>query len=152
MLMLLALAALIPPPPDWEPPSASGPGTFCGRTFTIEVRGGERIWQEWPGEMALRDVYGTYHLETPHGEVVLSEVGERAKPQGSAMPVPPQPGVPFSSYGDRVYAVSTNDGGVVTAMTVRFGEEYPAAGHLNLLSRVRRDRSPQTACLAPDNR
>lgn len=152
MLMLLPLAALIPPPPDWEPPRANGPGTFCGRTFTIEVRAGERIWQEWPGEMAQRDVYGTYHLETPRGEIVLSEDGERARPQGPAMPVPPQPGVPFSSYGDRVYAASMQDRGNVKALTVRFSEDYPAADHLNLLSRVRRGRAPQTTCLAPDNR
>lgn len=151
-MLTVLLAFLIPPPPDWEPPRAAGPGVFCGLSFTIDVEAGEAISQDWPGEMAMSDVYGTYRLETAQGPVVLREEGDRVRPRGKTMPVPPQPGVPFSRYGDRLYSVSMPDSGNVTALSVRFGEDYPASNHLNLLSRVRRGRAPATTCLEPDNR
>lgn len=150
--MTVFLALLIPPPVDWAPPRAAGPGVFCGHSFTIVVEAGESISQEWPGEMAQSDVYGSYRIETSHGSVVLREEGDRARPRGNAMPVPPRPGVPFSRYDDRVYSISMSDAGNITALSVRFSEDYPASGHLEMLSRVRRGRAPATVCLEPDNR
>lgn len=81
MIALLA-AMLIPPPPDWTPPRMTGPGLLCGSSFGLDLRPGETGTWEWPGEIFMNDVFGTVHVATPRGEVLINENGDRTRPQG----------------------------------------------------------------------
>lgn len=144
-MMLLTLAALIPPPPGWTPPQASGPGTFCGRTFTLGLQQGETISARWPGEVFINDVYGTYDIDTGAGRVTVSEDGARARPTGSSR----RAAAGFRSYGSNTYVLRIARHELVKAVTVRFAAGTPRPAADALLSRIRAGVATTTQCLRP---
>ena len=150
-MLLLTIAALIPPPPDWTPPRASGPGTFCGATFRLAMQQGETIRADWPGEVFINDVFGTYRLTTPGGEIVITENGPRTVPAGR--PVMVRAGeTTFRAHQDGVYALRVRGNQNIKAVTVRFPSGTSEAAARALLSRVSAGTPAGATCLEPENR
>jgi len=148
-MLLLTLAALIPPPPGWTPPTASGPGIFCGRAFRLEMSAAERVAGQWPGEMFINDVYGTYHVTTSGRDVVVTEDGARTRPRGRSRPFTTGR-TRFRAYGELLYSVAVAGNSPIRAITVRFPEHTSEAVARALLSRVRLGVPTGTACLRPE--
>lgn len=150
-MLLLTIAALIPPPLNWEPPQARGPGTFCGATFRLELAGGEIIRADWPGEVFINDVFGTYRIMTANGEVVITENGPRTMPAGR--PVTFRAGASiFRAHRDGVYALRVRGNHNIRAVTVRFPGGTSEADSRALLSRISAGTPTSAACLQPENR
>lgn len=147
-MLLLTFAALIPPPPDWTPPQVNGPGAFCGRTFRLELNQAELVRVMWPGEMFINDVYGTYYVTTPGGDVVVTEDGARTRPTGRsrAMTIGR---TRFRAFPERRYSVAVAGNPNVRAVTVRFPDGTSAATARAFLSRMRLGHGNAAQCLAP---
>ncbi len=151
-MLLLTLSALIPPPPDWTPPRASGPGNLCGTRFTLAMVAGETVRADWPGEIFINDVFGTYRVTTPAGEVVITENGSRTRPTGHSHPFEAG-AVTFSAYADGAYAFAVQDSETVKAVTVRFPDGTSEEAARALLSRMGAGRpAADLDCLSPENR
>lgn len=149
-MLLLTIAALIPPPPGWTPPQASGPGTFCGRTFRLELTATERLAVQWPGEMFINDVYGTYYVTTPGGDVVVTEDGARTQPTGRSRALTAGR-TRFRAFADRRYALAVPGNANIKAVTVRFPEGTSDAAARAFLSRVALGIPAGATCLRPEN-
>jgi hypothetical protein len=149
-MLLLTLAAMIPPPPGWTPPTASGPGTFCGHTFRLELTPAERIAVMWAGEIFINDVYGTYYVTTAGGDVVLTEDGARTRPSGRSRDFTAGR-TRFRSYGERRYSVAVAGNPSIRAVTVRFPEGTSDRAARAFLGRVRLGAPAGAQCLRPDN-
>lgn len=149
--MLLTIAALIPPPPGWTPPQASGPGTFCGATFRLALAQGETIRADWPGEVFINDVFGTYRIATPGGEVVVTENGPRTRLTGRAS-VFRAGATTFRSYGNGGYALGVRGNETIKAVIVRFPTGTSEAAARAMLSRLSAGTPAGATCLQPENR
>lgn len=148
-MLLLTIAALIPPPPGWTPPQASGPGTFCGRTFRLQLSPADRIRVMWPGEMFINDVYGTYYVTTPSGDVVVTEDGARTRPTGRSRAMTAGR-TRFRVFADQRYALTVPGNANIKAVTVRFPEGTSDAAARAFLSRVALGIPADAICLRPD--
>ena len=150
-MLLLTIAALIPPPPDWTPPRASGPGTFCGATFRLALQQGETIRADWPGEVFVNDVFGSNRISTPDGEVVIAENGPRTMPAGR--PVTFRAGATiFYAHQGNVYALRVRGDRNIRGVTVRFLEGTSDAAVRAMLSRISAGTPAGATCLRPENR
>ncbi len=149
-MLLLTIAALIPPPPDWTPPRASGPGTFCGRTFRLALMENESIRADWPGEVFINDVFGTYRVTTPGGEVVITENGARTRLTGRSLTYRAG-ATTFRSHGSDGFSLTIPGNETIKAVTVRFPNGTSHAVSRALLSRIRSGVPAGTACLQPEN-
>lgn len=150
-MLLLTLAALIPPPPGWTPPQASGPGTFCGRQFRLALSQSETIRADWPGEVFINDVFGTYRVATAGGEVVISENGPTSRLTGRSRAFRAG-ATTFRSHGNGGYALAVRGSEVVKSVTVRFPGGTNDAAARALLSRISAGTPAGATCLEPENR
>ncbi len=152
MIASLVAALLIPPPPDWQPPRMSGPGLLCGSSFGLDLRVGETGTWDWPGEIFINDIFGTVHVATPRGEVLITENGARTRPSGAWRRAGRSGTHVIRDHGGGVYSVEVSTGAAVRAVTLRFAPTFPAAERRAVLARLRIDAPPNPQCLQPENR
>ena len=150
--MSFVAAMLIPPPPDWQPPYASGPGLYCGHVFGVDILEGERVSAEWPGEIFMNDLYGTHHIDGPHGRVTISENGERTRPTGDASLVGAVGDLPLRRYDERTYAMELSGDGRIRAVSIRFPEAFSVDERRRFLERLHATKPEGVECLEPENR
>jgi hypothetical protein len=150
---LAALALLIPPPPTWEAPHFSGPGLLCGTSYGIDLLEGESASTEWPGEFLMTQIFGTDHVATAGGEIVIRELGPRAgdRPRGPARAAGRIDGRPALYYGDGLFAVTLERGQRVRTVTFEIPETFHEADRRALFARVHLTRPEGVPCLGRDN-
>ena len=152
MIAALLAAMLIPPPPDWQPPFASGPGLLCTSSYGLRLLPGERATMDWPGEIFMNDIFSTFHIATPRGEVLVTENGDRTRPQ-TAWRRAGRSGSHFiRDHGGGLYSVEVAPGGPVRAVTLRFPATFSRADRQAVLARLRIDPPSNPQCLQPENR
>ena len=151
MIASLLAAMLIPPPPDWTPPRMTGPGLLCGSSFGLNLRAGETGTWEWPGEIFINDVFGTVHVATPRGEVLITENGARTRPQGPWRRAGRAGTHIIRSHGGGVYSIEVNSG-YIRAVTLRFPSSFGTGEQRAVLARLLIDAPRNPQCLRPDNR
>ena len=148
----LAAAMLIPPPPDWTPPRMVGPGLLCGSSFGLDLRPGEAGTWGWPGEIFINDIFGTVHVATPRGEVLITENGARTRPTGTWRRAGRAGTHVIRDHGGGVYSVEVSTSGTIRAVTLRFAPTFAPADRRAVLSRLRIDAPRNPQCLQPENR
>jgi len=150
---LAALAMLIPPPPDWQPPHFSGPGLLCGTSYGIDLLAGESATTDWPGEFLITQVFGTDHIATAGGEVVIRELGRRAedRPRGPTRAAGRIDGRPAHYHGDGLFAVTLERGNAVRTVTFEMPETFHEADRQAVFARVHLTRPEERPCLRRDN-
>jgi hypothetical protein len=151
MIATFVAAMLIPPPPDWQPPHFVGPGLLCASRYGLDLLAGESATVDWPGEIFMRDLFSTFHVATPRGEVLITENGPTTRPQGNGRRAG-RVGTHFiRDHGGGVYSVEVNNG-AIRAVTLRFPASFGRAGQRAMLARLRIDPPPHPICLEADNR
>lgn len=151
MIATLLAAMLIPPPPDWQPPFASGPGLLCTGSYGLQLRAGERATMDWPGEIFMNDIFSTFHIATARGEVLITENGSRTRPQGAWRRAGRSGSHLIRDHGGGVYSVDVSRG-YVRAVTLTFPASFSRADRQAVLARLSIDPPPNPQCLQPENR
>jgi hypothetical protein len=152
MIAAMLLAMMNVPPPGWQPPHVAGPGLLCGDAFGVDLLAGESATYDWPGEVFMNDLFGTIHVVTPRGEVIVTENGERTRPQGPWHGAGRVDGRALRDHGQGVYSVEVATSGNIRAITLRFGSGFAPTDQAAVLGRLHIDPPPHPVCLAPDNR
>ncbi len=148
----LAAAMLIPPPPGWTPPHVAGPGLLCGSRYGLQLAAGESATMDWPGEVFINDVFSTFRVRAPQGEVVITENGPTTRPSNPGRRAARAGSRFILDHGGGVYSVQVAGTGNIRAVTLRFPAGFATADRRAMLSRLRIDASPDPQCLRPDNR
>jgi hypothetical protein len=152
MIATLLAAMLIPPPPGWTPPHFTGPGLLCANRYGLDPPAGESATVDWPGEIFINDLFSTFRIATPRGEVVITENGPRTRPDGRWRRAGRSGTHVIRDHGGGVYSVEVGASGNIRAVTLRFPSGFGTAGQRALLARLRIEAPASPACLRPDNR
>ena len=152
-LLLAALAMLIPPPPDWQPPHFSGPGLLCGTSYGFDLQAGESATTEWPGEFITTEILGTDHIQVASREIVVRELGPtgRSQPRGTWRDAGQIGGRAARDYGAGLFAVTLEKGNLVRTVTINVPEELAETDRRAIFARVRFTRPEGATCLRRDN-
>ncbi len=151
MIAALLTFMLIPPPPDWQPPHFAGPGLLCANRYGLDLVAGESATMDWPGEIFMNDLFSTFHVATPRGEVLVTENGLSTRPQGLGRRAG-RIGTRFiRDHGGGTYSVEVAAGGSIRAVTLRFANAFSQAERRAMLARLRIDPPPDPQGLQPDN-
>ena len=126
-----------PPPPGWEPPRFEGPVLMCGRTYGLNLVAGEQARLSWVGEMFLNDVFSTFTVRTPAGDVVVTENGRSTRPRERSRAAGLVGGQQIRDHGNGVYSFEVPGRGTVRAVTLRFADQFPVANRPAMLNRLR---------------
>jgi hypothetical protein len=152
MIATLLAAMLIPPPPDWRPPHFAGPGLLCANAYGFDLVAGESATMDWPGEIFMNDLFSTFHIATPRGEVLVTENGPTTRPSGRWRRGG-RIGTHFiRDHGGGVYSVEVATSGNIRAVTLRFPATFATGERRAMLARLRIDAPPHPVCLRADNR
>ena len=151
MIAALLTFMLIPPPPDWQPPHYTGPGLMCAHRYGLDLVAGESATVDWPGEIFMNDLFSTFHVRTPRGEVLITENGATTRPSGPWRRAG-RIGTHFiRSHGGGVYSVEVANGGAIHAVTLRFPSGFGTGEQRAMLARLHIEAPPNPPCLMPDN-
>jgi hypothetical protein len=151
MIAAFLAALLIPPPPDWRPPHVAGPGLLCANAYGIDLLAGESATMDWPGEVFMNDLFSTFHIATPRGEVLVTENGPTTRPRGPGRRAGRIGARLIRDHGGGVYSVEVATSGNIRAVTLRFPAGFATGERRALLARLHIDPPPHPVCLRADN-